>query len=141
MLYEVITVAHIQSLEEINSALRQARDEVVRAEKLASVGHLAAGMAHEIGNPLAAVIGYLNLLKLDLADPATRDLLDRSLVEAGRIDQLVRDLLDYAAPARSAAEPVDPVEVMREAVSLLQGQGVFEGRQLNDRLAVRNNFV
>lgn len=128
------TAAHIQSLEAANAALRQARDEVVRAEKLASVGHLAAGMAHEIGNPLAAVIGYLNLLKLDLADPAARDLVERSLFEAGRIDQLVRDLLDYAAPARSPAEPFDPVEVLREAVGLLQGQGIFEGRQLSDRL-------
>lgn len=128
------TAAHIRSLEEANLALRQARDEVVRAEKLASVGHLAAGMAHEIGNPLAAVIGYLNLLKLDLADQAGRDLVERSLVEAGRIDQLVRDLLDYASPVRSEAEPFDPVEVLREAVALLQAQGVFEGRRLVDRL-------
>jgi len=129
------TAAHIRSLEETNLALRQARDEVVRAEKLASVGHLAAGMAHEIGNPLAAVIGYLNLLKLDLTDPAPRDLVERSLVEAGRIDQLVRDLLDYAAPARSEVEPFDPVDVLREASGLLHGQGVFEGRQLVDRLS------
>ena len=129
------TAAHISSLEEANLALRQARDEVVRAEKLASVGHLAAGMAHEIGNPLAAVIGYLNLLKLDLVDQPSRDLVERSLVEAGRIDQLVRDLLDYASPARSEVEPFEPVEVLREAAGLLQGQGVFEGRQLVDRLA------
>jgi signal transduction histidine kinase len=92
-------------------------------------------MAHEIGNPLAAVIGYLNLLKLDLADPAARDLVDRSLVETGRIDQLVRELLDYAAPVRSAVEPFDPVEVLREAVALLQGQGAFEDRRLVDRLS------
>jgi signal transduction histidine kinase len=127
------TAAHIRSLEEANAALRQARDEVVRAEKLASVGHLAAGMAHEIGNPLAAVVGYLNLLKLDLVEPAARDLVERSLCEVGRIDHLVRDLLDYAAPARSEVEPFDPVETLREAVALLQGQGVFEGRQLVDR--------
>jgi signal transduction histidine kinase len=128
------TAAHIRSLEEANAALRQARDEVVRAEKLASVGHLAAGMAHEIGNPLTAVVGYLNLLKLDLADPSARDLLERSLFEAGRIDQLVRDLLDYAAPVRNEVDPFDPVDVLREAVTLLQGQGVFEGRRLVDRL-------
>ncbi len=129
------TAAYIRSLEEANAALQKARDEVVRAEKLASVGHLAAGMAHEIGNPLAAVVGYLNLLKLDLADAAARDLVERSLAEAGRIDQLVRDLLDYAAPTRYEMEPFDPVTVLREAVALLQGQGAFEGKQLDDRLA------
>ncbi len=85
------TAAQIHSLEEANRALQQARNEVVRAEKLASVGHLAAGMAHEIGNPLAAVIGYLNLMKTDLRDPAQNDLVERSLQETGRIDRLVRE--------------------------------------------------
>lgn len=128
------TGAHIRSLEEANTALQQARDEVVRVEKLASVGHLAAGMAHEIGNPLAAVIGYLNLLQADLADPAARDLVERSLAGAGRIDRLVRDLLDYAAPARIAEERFDPAAVLREAVALLSGQGALDGVVCVDRL-------
>ena len=127
------TAAHIGSLEDANRALRQARDEVVRAEKLASVGHLAAGMAHEIGNPLAAVIGYLNLLKGELADPAQRDLAERSLLEAGRIDRLVRDLLDYAAPAAAADEAFDPVAAVRDAVALLVNQGALEGVRVVDR--------
>ncbi len=57
------TEEHIASLEETNQALAQARDDLVRSEKLATVGHLAAGMAHEIGNPLGAVVGYLNILQ------------------------------------------------------------------------------
>jgi signal transduction histidine kinase len=127
------TAAHIKSLEEANQALRQARDEVVHAEKMASVGHLAAGMAHEVGNPLAAVIGYLNLLKGDLADLGQRDLIERSLLEAGRIDRLVRDLLDYAAPVRTSDEPFDPVEALRDAVALLANQGALEGVGVIDR--------
>jgi signal transduction histidine kinase len=128
------TAAHIESLEEANLALRQARDEVVRAEKMASVGHLAAGMAHEIGNPLAAVIGYLNLLKADLADPGQRDLLERSLLETGRIDRLVRDLLDYAAPVHTSDEPFDPIEAMRDAVALLTNQGALEGVSVTEKV-------
>lgn len=127
------TAAHIHSLEETNLALQEARDEVVRAEKLASVGHLAAGMAHEIGNPLAAVIGYLNLIRDEIVDLAQRDMVERSLFEVGRIDRLVRDLLDYAAPVRSAAEPFDPVETLHEAVALLANQGAFEKVQVNDQ--------
>ena len=127
------TATHIRSLETANQALRQARDEVVRAEKLASVGHLAAGMAHEIGNPLAAVIGYLNFLRAELPDPAQRDLVERSLAETGRIDRLVRDLLDYAAPAPAGDEPFDPVVALREAVTLLTGQGALENLTLTDR--------
>lgn len=127
------TAAHINSLQEANLALKQARDEIVRAEKMASVGHLAAGMAHEIGNPLAAVVGYLNLLGTDLADPAQRDLVVRSLAEAGRIDRLVRDLLDYAAPAPAVVEPFDPLAAARDAVALLVGQGALDGVRIDDR--------
>jgi signal transduction histidine kinase len=89
-------------------------------------------MAHEIGNPLAAVIGYLNLVAAELTDPGQRDLVARALAEAGRIDRLVRDLLDYAAPARAAAEPFDPVAALREAAALLVNQGALEGVRLVD---------
>lgn len=135
------TTAHIASLEAANQALQQARDEVVRAEKMASVGHLAAGMAHEIGNPLSAVIGYLNLLKEEVNDPAQGDLLERSLIEAGRIDRLVRELLDYAAPARATSEPFDPLATLREVVTLLANQGVFEAVRFVDRAPERLNLV
>lgn len=135
------TTEHIASLESANRALQQARDEVVRAEKMASVGHLAAGMAHEIGNPLSAVIGYLNLIREELADPDQRDLVERSLREAGRIDRLVRDLLDYASPGRSADEPFDPLATLREAVALLTNQGVVEEVRFIDRAPQRLGLV
>lgn len=127
------TAAHIASLEDANRALQQARDEVLHAEKMASVGHLAAGMAHEIGNPLSAVIGYLNLIRDEIGDPGQRDLVERSLLEAGRIDRLVRDLLDYAAPARTCDEPFEPVAVMRDGIALLVNQGALDGVQVTDR--------
>ncbi|MCM2265563.1 MAG: ATP-binding protein [Desulfuromonadales bacterium] len=131
------TAAQIRSLEDANRALQQARDEVVRAEKMASVGHLAAGMAHEIGNPLSAVIGYLNLVKEELVEPAQRDLIERSLCEVGRIDRLVRDLLDYASPVRSGDEPFDPLAALRDAAALLVNQGVFEDVRFTDRAPAR----
>ena len=126
------TAAHIASLEGANRALQQARNEVIQAEKMASVGQLAAGMAHEIGNPLAAVIGYLNLLRSDLADPAQRDLVERALQESGRIDRLVRELLDYAAPTAAAAGPFDPLSACREAIELLGNQRGLDGVELVD---------
>lgn len=135
------TAAHIASLEEANHALRQARDEVVRAEKMASVGHVAAGMAHEVGNPLSAVIGYLNLLRDELADPGQRDLVERSLLETARIDRLVRDLLDYASPARSPDEPFDPLAALRDAAMLLANQGVFDEVRFVDRAPQRLGLV
>jgi len=124
------TEEHIASLQQVNDELRSARQELLRSERLASVGHLAAGMAHEIGNPLGAIVGYLDLLRQDLRDPGHVDLAERSLAEAGRIDRLVRDLLDYAAPDRKEQGCADPALVLSEARTLLQRQGKFEGLDL-----------
>ncbi|MDY0270486.1 sensor histidine kinase [Trichloromonas sp.] len=122
------------SFNHMTSSLRRGRDELIRSERMASVGHLAAGMAHEIGNPLGAVVGYLELLKGDLTDPAARDLVERSLAEAGRIDRLVRELLDFAKPSPAVREAFDPAALGRDVLDLLRHQGVFDQRRLYDEL-------
>lgn len=125
------------SFNHMTASLRRGRDELIRSERMASVGHLAAGMAHEIGNPLGAVVGYLELLKGDLGDPDQRDLIERSLTEAGRIDRLVRELLDFAKPSPAVREAFDPAALGREVLDLLRHQGVFDHRQLYDELPER----
>jgi signal transduction histidine kinase len=134
------TEEHITSLEETNQALAKARDDLVRSEKLATVGHLAAGMAHEIGNPLAAVVGYLNILKDDLSDDS-RDLVERSLAETTRIDRLVRELLEYSAPVVRQVESFCPIKLLREAVEMLRHQGQFEDVEIDDKAVVDECLV
>jgi signal transduction histidine kinase len=124
----------IQSLQQANRELERTRDDLVRSAKMASVGHLAAGMAHEIGNPLAAIVGYLALLKSELAGHPAVDLAQRMADEADRIDRLVRDLLDYAMPASQQAERFDPVAVVAEAAALLEHQGALKRITLVDEL-------
>jgi len=97
--YQVRTAEQVASLEAANAELRQAREELIRSEKLASVGRLAAGLAHELGNPLAAVLGYTELLASRLDDPDLEaDLLARSGRQLERIQRIIRDLLDFARP-------------------------------------------
>ncbi len=126
------TEEHIASLEETNQALAQARDDLIRSEKLATVGHLAAGMAHEIGNPLGAVVGYLNILQADLSGES-QDLVVRSLAETARIDKLIRELLEYSAPLDHKLESFDPIESLRETLDLLRHQGQLESIKIDDR--------
>jgi len=117
---------HVASLEQANRALQEAREETIRTEKMASVGLLAAGMAHEIGTPLAAIIGYVGIVREELRDdPAMDDYLRRIEEGAGRIDRLVRGLLDYARPSRAAWEEIDPESVVRDTVTLCADQGLF----------------
>ncbi len=134
------TEAHITSLEETNQALARARDDLVRSEKLATVGHLAAGMAHEIGNPLGAVVGYLNLLKDDLSGDS-QDLVERSLVEAGRIDKLIRELLEYSAPVDHQAMSFSPIVLLRETVEMLRHQGQLEDVVITDHCTALDCLV
>jgi hypothetical protein len=116
---------NIRSLDETNQLLTEARDAMVRAETMASVGRLAAGVAHEVGNPLGAIIGYLALLGRKQEGPR-RELVEAAEREAGRIDRIVRSLLDYARPREAVAQPVDVALVVRDTAELLRTQGLFK---------------
>lgn len=118
---------HVRSLEEANRLLKVAREETARSERLASVGLLAAGTAHEIGTPLAAIIGYSGILGDELAgDPARADYARRIEQEAERIDRIVRELLNYARPSRGEKERVQIGALCEETLSLLSSQGILK---------------
>jgi two-component system NtrC family sensor kinase len=118
---------HLRSLEEANRALKEARLETIRSEKMASVGLLAAGMAHEIGTPLAGIIGYSGILADELAnDQEKSDYLRRISEDAGRIDRLVRDLLNYARPVKPEIERIDVRAFLEDLFAMLAGQGALK---------------
>ncbi len=129
------TEQQIASLEETNNALQQTRNELIRSEKMASVGQLAAGLAHEVGNPLAALIGYLELLRQRIEGAPELDIIERSLAETNRIDFLVRELLDFARPVDSSTiETIDLIDELKSCVRLLSNQGSLGDIAIIDRL-------
>jgi len=118
---------YVTSLETINRELHEARLEAVRSEKMASVGLLAAGTAHEIGTPLAAIMGYASILHDECNDdPVKADYLNRIVAESGRIDRIVRGLLDYARPTPAFYEHVDVAELISATMEMLTEQGVLK---------------
>lgn len=112
----------VKSLAEANAQIQSAQDQLILSEKLASVGRLAAGIAHEIGNPLAAVVGYVELLVLDAKDDLTRDTLGRVQKEVHRIDGIVREMLDMARPAVETAQWVDLPHLIEDLLAFLKMQ-------------------
>jgi two-component system, NtrC family, sensor kinase len=116
----------LSELERATSELRATRDQLVRSEKLASVGRLSAGIAHEIGNPLAAISGLVEILQMGGLSAAEHDeFLGRIRGETDRIHRIIRELLDYsrARPSQpAAAEPTNLAEVIEEAVKLVAPQ-------------------
>jgi two-component system, NtrC family, sensor kinase len=105
---------NVAALERARAELESAQTELVRSERLASVGRLAAGLAHEIGNPIAAMMGLVDLLLTgDLEPHERRDFLERMRSETERVHRILKDLLAFARPAQrrgSASSPSGDVE-------------------------------
>jgi signal transduction histidine kinase len=126
--------ANIRSLDETNQSLVEARHAMVRAEKLAAAGRLAAGIAHEVGNPLGAILGYLGLIARD-GKGQQLELIEAAGREAHRIDRIVRGLLDFSRPRDPKVHPLDVNIVIRETVDLIKTQGQFSEIELKLNLA------
>src|SRR5256884_907541 len=112
-----------ERLNRMTDHLLDAQGQLVRSEKLASIGRLAAGIAHEVGNPLGAVGTYIEVLRRRGADPEVVAGVTRELE---RIDRIVRGLLDYARPQEEDLAPLDAVAVARSAYGLLEAQGALK---------------
>ncbi|GMR04797.1 MAG: HAMP domain-containing sensor histidine kinase [Thermodesulfobacteriota bacterium] len=126
----------IKTLERVNKDLVAAQAELLRSSTLAAVGRLAAGIAHEIGNPLGAVGGYLNILERGLGNKEEEaEILRRTALEVSRIDSIVRDFLELSRPEKGAAEPVDVNKVLLESLSALEAHEDFKGIEVNQILA------
>jgi signal transduction histidine kinase len=133
---------HVASLEQANQQLRATREEMIRTEKLSSVGRLAAGLAHEIGNPVGIVQGYLGLIRQsDVAEDERAEFCRRAEQELQRISQLVRRLLDLSRPVSGDEAEVDVHLVLDEVVSLLRLQPLMDGIVLRVSLLAQESLV
>jgi len=121
----------IRSLEKANLELQQAQEEIIRSEKLASVGRLASGVAHEIGNPIGIVLGYLGLLKgSDLNDEERRDFINRIEKEIGRINRTIRNLLDFSRPSKGEMKVVSVHKIIGDMVDILKPQTMVSDSEI-----------
>jgi len=123
---------NVRSLDETNRELIEARSELINAEKMAGVGRLAAGIAHEIGNPLGAIIGYVGVAERRGAEGEWIEGVRR---ESKRIDRIVRGLLDYARPKAATVRPVAVNEVVTQTIELLETQGRLKGIEVRAELS------
>lgn len=131
---------NVRSLNETNRLLTEARDAMIHTEKMASVGRLGAGIAHEVGNPLGAILGYLSLLSRHELGPRL-ELLQSAEREAHRIDRIVRGLLDFARPRDAMAQPVEVNAVVNETIELVRTQGHFTPLALDCALTAESTVV
>lgn len=104
--------------------LRQSRlrlRRLYRTERLATVGQLAAGAAHEIRNPLTGIRSTIQYLRRDYQDDdQKRELVDELIAEVDRIDQIIAGLLSFARPGEPSLEAVDLAELLRQTAHLVE---------------------
>jgi signal transduction histidine kinase len=119
---------HIAQLEMSRLELAAAQDRLIRAAKLASVGTLAAGIAHEIGNPLAGLLGLLDALEFEKDEAKAGQFRRLMGNELRRIDHTIAGLLAYARPSPepAASAPACAVEeALDHALALVRAQKTF----------------
>ncbi len=114
----------------------------LRVEKLATMGRIAAGVSHEIGNPISAIANYAHLLRMRTADvPGTTEPLDALEREIARIDRIMRGLLDYSRPRRLTPKPVVVDDVIADVLRLLGDQGVTRRHRISVELEAPTGVV
>jgi two-component system sensor histidine kinase PilS (NtrC family) len=108
--------------------LRTMEGHVKRVEKMAAIGEMAAGLAHEIKNPLASLSGSIQLLKEDMRyDPDHERLMQIILREADRLSSLASNFLLYARPPAGKVEPIKLDRAVLEAAELFEKDGSNNG--------------
>ncbi|MBN2125977.1 MAG: PAS domain S-box protein [Deltaproteobacteria bacterium] len=126
---EVATMAIFQDLRPRIAAenrWEKTRMQLVQSEKLASIGRLAAGVAHEINNPLGGIIMYSHLALEELreADPACMNL-RKVINQAERCKEIVKGLLDFSRQGEPEFEQVNVNTIIEEILSMVEAQAMF----------------
>ena len=134
--------SHIVSLEKANRELKTAQNEIIRSEKLASIGRLAAGIAHEIGNPVGIILGYIDLIrKGGLSREEEKDFLVRAEKEITRVNIIIRQLLDFSRNTTELIEKCGVHDLIINTVEMLSPQSRMKELNITLDLAAEKDYV
>jgi signal transduction histidine kinase len=122
----------ILELRTANGSLVQAREGLDRADRLAMVGSLAAGVAHEVGNPIGALLAFLDVAARDTGlGSEGRRCLDRATEQGERVRVILRQLLDFSRPPQIEHTPVHLESIAAQVVELITAQKDFSDLEVD----------
>ncbi len=133
---------NMESLEAAYEEISKAQEGLVNTEKEAAIGRLAAGIAHEIGNPLSSILGYTDIMLMDSIDESqAKEYLKLIEKEILRIQGIIQDLLDFSKPREMSMEILDATEVLDKSLRLVQAQKDFQNIEATQHLHKGNYLV
>ena len=117
----------LRAMLKIEEDLEQTHNMLMQSEKMAGLGRLAAGVAHEINNPMSGIMLYANLIMEDLDDNdhAAKEDLQTIIHEAERCKVIVADLLEFSHQTSYEMEPLDLNEVVQKTLGILKNQPLY----------------
>lgn len=128
--------SHMQATQEAHGRVLSAQRQLAQSEKMAAIGHLAAGLAHEINNPLNIISGFAEyLLEKSPPEDPRRSNIEEISRETGRCQRLVADVLRFAKPKEPERVPTDVNALVDETLALLQSRVKAGGITAEARLA------
>ncbi len=126
----------LRAMLKIEKDLEQTHNMLMQSEKMAGLGRLAAGVAHEINNPMSGIMLYANLIQEDLGeDHASNEDLGTIIHEAERCKVIVGDLLEFSHQTTYEMSPVELNDVIQKTLGVLQNQPLFHNIDINLQLA------
>lgn len=127
-----------KELEKAYKELQQLQAQLIHSEKMASLGQLAAGIAHEINNPLGGIVVYSHLLLEELPlDSPCRSKVEKIVKESIRCKEIVKGLLDFARQTESKIELTDLNKLLEETLALFEKQVLFQNIKIRKYLSNR----
>jgi two-component system, NtrC family, sensor kinase len=116
------------------ASLRQAQRQLIQSEKLASIGRLAAGVAHELNNPLGGILLYSNILLQQLESGDEGESLQKVVAETERCRNIVKGLLDFSQQGSMQKQEVDPNQLLETTLNIVQKEVMFQNIKITKRL-------
>lgn len=122
-------LSHLRERDRLQKA--ESEDKLLLSEKLASIGRLAAGVAHEINNPLTGVLTFTHMLlrRSDINEEVRSDL-KTIAQETGRVRKIVKGLLDFARQTKLVPEPTDINWLVESTIALVKNEALVNGLNL-----------